>query len=68
MLVKFIMTYLKGTLDFKLCLGGKDIVLRGFSDADWVGDANDWQSTTGYIYFVGVAVMLWKCMKQPTIA
>ena len=30
MAVKRIMRYLKGTLDFKLCLGGKDIVLRGF--------------------------------------
>ena len=29
MAVKCIMRYLKGTLDFKLCLGGKDIVLRG---------------------------------------
>ena len=28
MAVKRIMRYLKGTLDFKLCLGGKDIILR----------------------------------------
>ena len=41
MVVKRIMRYLKGTLDFKLCLGGKDIPLRGFCDADWTGDAND---------------------------
>jgi hypothetical protein len=30
MVVKRIIRYLKNTLDFKLCLGGKDIVLRGF--------------------------------------
>ena len=41
MAVKRIMRYLKGTLDFKLCLGGEDIVLRGFCDADWTGDANE---------------------------
>ncbi len=40
MAVKRIMRYLKGTLDLKLCLGGKDISLRGFCDADWGGDAN----------------------------
>ena len=28
MVIKQIMRYLKGTLDFKLCLGGKDITLR----------------------------------------
>ena len=68
MAVKRIMRYLKGTLDFKLCLGGKDIVLRGFCDADWAGDANDRRSTTGYVFFVGVGVISWKCKKQPTIA
>ena len=30
--VKRIKIYLKGTLDFKLCLGGKNIVLREFYD------------------------------------
>ena len=39
--VKYMMRYLKGTLDFKLCLGGKVIVLRDFCDVDWVGDANN---------------------------
>jgi hypothetical protein len=39
--VKCIMRYLKGSLDFKLCLGSKDIILRGFCNADWVGDTND---------------------------
>jgi hypothetical protein len=34
MAVKRIMWYLKGTLDLKLCLGGKDVSLRGYCDAD----------------------------------
>ena len=34
MAVKRIMRYLKGTLDFKVCLIGKDVVLRGFCDAN----------------------------------
>ncbi len=41
MAVKRIMRYLKGTLDLKLCLGGKDVSLRGYCDADWGGDANE---------------------------
>ena len=50
MAVKHILRYLKGTLDFKSCLGGKDIVLRGFCDADWVGDANYWRSNQVCIF------------------
>ena len=41
MAVKRIMRYLKDTLNFKLYLGGKDVILRGLCYADWVGDPND---------------------------
>lgn len=57
MAVKCITRYMKGTLDFKLCLGGNDIVFKGFCDANWVGDANNWRSTMGYVFFVGVEVI-----------
>jgi hypothetical protein len=68
MAMKRIMRYLKGTLDLKLCLGGKDVRLRGYYDADWGGDANERHSTTGYVFFVGVGAISWNCKKQPTIA
>jgi len=68
MAVKRIMRYLKGTLDLKLCLGGKDVSLRGYCDADWGGDANERRSTTGYVFFVGVGAISWNCKRQPTIA
>jgi hypothetical protein len=68
MAVKSIMRYLKGNLDLKLCLGGKDVSLRGYCDADWGGDANERRSTTRYVFFVGVGAVSWNCKKQPTIA
>ena len=46
MAMKRIMRYLKGTLDCNLCLGSKDITLRGICYADWAGVANDRRSTT----------------------
>jgi hypothetical protein len=49
---------LKGTLDFKLCLRGKNIALRGFCDADWAGDANDWQSTTRYMFLISDGIIM----------
>lgn len=68
MAVKRILRYLKGTLDLKLYLGGKDVSLMGFCDTDWAGDASDRRSTTGYVFFVGVGAVSWNCKRQPTIA
>lgn len=68
MVVKCIMIYLKGTLDLKLCFRGKDNVLRGFCNADWMGDTNDQQSITEYVYLIGNGVILWKRKKQPTVS
>jgi Reverse transcriptase (RNA-dependent DNA polymerase) len=66
--VKRIMRYLQGTKEYKLCLGGKDIALKGYCDADWAGDASERRSTTGYVFFVGVGAISWNCKRQPTIA
>ena len=52
---------------FKLCLGSKDITLRGFCNVDWVGNANDWRSTAGHVFLVGVGVISWRWKIQPTI-
>ena len=41
MAVKRILRYLKGSLEFKFSLGGNDISLVGFCDADWADDTND---------------------------
>ena len=57
MAVKHITRYLKGSVDFKLYLGGKDIVLKGFCDANCTGDAKHRRLTTWYIFFVGVGVI-----------
>ena len=66
--VKRIMRYLQGTLEYKLCLGGTNIELRGYCDADWAGDANERRSTTGYVFFIGDGAISWNCKRQPTIA
>ena len=57
--VKIIMCYLKGTFDVKLFLGGANIVLNGYCDADYAGDTNDCKSTTGYMFKVGSGAVSW---------
>ena len=54
MAMKRIMRHLKNTLDSELYLRGKVITLRGFCDANWTEDANDWQSKTGYMFIIGI--------------
>ena len=66
--VKRIMRYLKGTKDIVLCLGGNDIALKGYCDADWAGDASDRRSTTGYVFMLGNGAISWNSKRQPTIA
>ena len=53
MAVMRMMRYLKKTIDVKLCLGGFDVVLSGYCDADYVGDMDDRKSTMGYMFKVG---------------
>ena len=66
--VKRIMRYLKGTLGMKLCLGGRDIDLKGYCDADWGGDQDTRRSTTGYVFFIGQGAISWNSKRQPTVA
>ena len=63
MAMKRIMWYLKGTLDFKLYLGGKDIAMRIGQEIQTTSDP-PWDTC----FFVGVGVISWKCKKQLVIA
>jgi hypothetical protein len=67
MAVKRIMRYLKGTLDMKLRIGGKDINVEGYSDADWAGDVENRRSTSGYVFFVGEGAVSWNNKRQQTV-
>jgi hypothetical protein len=66
--VKRIIRYLKGTKAFKLHLGGKDIILKGYSDANWGNDINTRKSTSGYVFYLGDGVISWSSKRQPTVA
>jgi len=47
--VKRIMRYLHGTTNLVLYYQGRDLKLRGYSDADWGGDSGESRSTSGYV-------------------
>ncbi|OAE31240.1 hypothetical protein AXG93_2356s1050 [Marchantia polymorpha subsp. ruderalis] len=45
-MVKLIMRYMQATLEYKLCLDGTNIKLKGYCNGDWGEDANERRSTT----------------------
>ena len=52
--VKWILRYLHGTVDMRLCFGDDKPTLVGYSDKDMAGDIDSKRSTSGYlIKFVG---------------
>lgn len=65
--VKHIIRYLQGTLDHKLCLGGKDIILGRYCNTDCIGNTSEHRSTARYIFFIGIDGILWNYKRHPTI-
>jgi hypothetical protein len=70
-MLKHVLQYVKGTIDYKLNFQKSDDVLclRGYSDADW-GSSDDRKSTSGYYFSLssnGPAIS-WKSKRQPTVA
>ena len=64
-----ILRYLKGTLFHGLFYSAQSpLVLRAFSDADWVGDPTDRRSTTSYCFFLGSSLISWRSKKQTHVA
>jgi hypothetical protein len=51
--VKWILRYLRGTLDMSLCFTGANLKLQGYVDADLARDVDSRKSTTGFVYTLG---------------
>lgn len=68
-LVKRILSYLRGTLDYGIQYDDpNNVELVMYSDADWAGDQLDRKSVSGYIGFICGGPMTWKSRKQRTVA
>lgn len=68
---KRVLRYLKGTMDQGIIYGRRadgNILLLGYSDADWAGDRATRRSTTGYVFVLGGGAICWASKLQPTVA
>ncbi|XP_020680375.1 uncharacterized protein LOC110098020 [Dendrobium catenatum] len=67
-MLKRLLRYIKGTLDFGIPITKTNLILTSFSDVDWAGDPISRKSTTGYCSFLGDIIISWKVQKQQTVA
>ena len=52
--IKCLLRYLCGTIDHGIMLHRhSNLALHAFSDADWVGDKNNFTSTSAYLIYLG---------------
>ena len=62
-----VMRYLKATASYGIHYTGYPKVLEGFSDANWISDADELKATTGYVFTLAGGAVSWKSCKQTII-
>ncbi|KAL6347852.1 hypothetical protein AAG906_037581 [Vitis piasezkii] len=65
--VRRVLKYLRGTINYGLCFSRFPSVLEGFSDANWISDSNEMKSTSGYVFILGKSAVSWKSAKKTCI-
>ena len=58
-----VMRYLKGTMDYGIHYTGYPRVLEGYSDSNWISDADEIKVTSGYVFTLGGEAVSWKYCK-----
>jgi hypothetical protein len=51
------MRYLRGTSTYGLHYIGYPAVLEGYSNSNWISDADEIKDTSGYVFTIGGAVV-----------
>ena len=47
------MRYLVGTMSYGIHYSGNPAVFEGYSDSNWISDANELYTTSGYVFTLG---------------
>ena len=63
--IRRVLKYLRGTINYGLCFSQFPSVLEGFSDANWISD--EMKSTSRYVFILGGSAVSWKSAKQTCI-
>lgn len=66
--VKWILRYLRGSTNLKLCFGDNEAKLIAFSDSDMAGDVDRRKSTSGYLVTYAGGAVSWQSRLQKCVA
>ena len=66
--MKHILKYIRRTKDYMLVYSGRDLNLIGYTDSDFQLDKDSRKSTSGSIFTLGGGVVVWRSIKQSSIA
>ena len=69
--VKWIMRYLRRTIEYGLVYGGlnkRENVLVGYVDSDFAGDLDKRRSQTSYLFSLDGCIVSWKATLQSIVA
>ncbi|WVY97343.1 hypothetical protein V8G54_029494 [Vigna mungo] len=66
--VKWILRYLRGTIEKCLYFSKGELKVQGYVDADFGGEVDHRRSTTGYIFTVGTKPVSWMSQVQKIVA
>ncbi|CAN6202460.1 unnamed protein product [Urochloa humidicola] len=59
-----VMRYLRGTMSYGIHYSGYPGVLEGYSDSNWITDADELKATSGYVFTLGGGAVSWRSCKQ----
>src|SRR6266540_7557105 len=62
--LKRVMRYLKGTSSYGIHYTRYPRVLEGYSDSNWISDADEIKATSGYEFTFGGGVVSWRSCKH----
>ena len=58
-----VMRYLVGTKSYGIHYSGHPAMLEGYSDSNWISDADELYATSGYVFILGGGVISWRSYK-----
>jgi hypothetical protein len=59
-----VMCYLKGTPNYGIHYSRNPKVLEGYSDSNWISNADEIKAMSGYVFTLGGGAVSWKSCKQ----
>jgi hypothetical protein len=67
--VKNILKYLNRTKEMFVVFGGdEELIVKGYTDASFMTDPDDFKSQSGYVFTLNGGAVSWKSSKQSTVA